>query len=291
MDHGAGGLRAARVGATEHSRAGVGRRRADVAGCDRGAEGRGWLPAIMRVDWRTPLVSLTLPLVVSRDALLANLFLHYTFDVWMRRSFPGCPFERYADDAVVHCRSKAEAQAVVEAIRGRFAQCHLELHPTKTRIVYCQDDDRPEKHEIVKFDFLGYTFQPRRAKNRWGKFFVSFLPAMSTKAAKAVRKKIREWRMASTRSNQRLEDLAQCRQSGGPGLDELLRSVLPVQVRPSPSSSERGPCCMGAAEIHAVPQTRTSLRALARPGRATGADPLRALATRRAARGWGVGAG
>jgi hypothetical protein len=140
--------------------------------------------------------------------LLANLFLHYAFDLWMRRTFPECPFERYADDAVVHCLSRAEAQAVVEAIRGRFAQCHLELHPTKTRIVYCQDDDRPGKHEHVQFDFLGYTFQPRRAKNRWGKFFVSFLPAISTKAAKAVRKTIREWRMASTRNNQRLEDLA-----------------------------------------------------------------------------------
>ena len=140
--------------------------------------------------------------------LLANLFLHYAFDVWMRRTFLGCPFERYADDGVVHCRSRVEAQAVVDAIRGRFAQCHLELHPTKTRIVYCQDDDRPEKHEIVTFDFLGYTFQPRRAKNRRGKYFVSFLPAISTKAAKAVRKRIREWQMASTRNNQRLEDLA-----------------------------------------------------------------------------------
>lgn len=140
--------------------------------------------------------------------LLANLFLHYGFDVWMRRHHPACPFERYADDVAIHCRSKGEAQAVVEAIRGRFAQCHLELHPTKTRIVYCKDDDRPGDHEHVSFDFLGYTFQPRRAKNRWGKFFVSFLPAMSTKAAKAVRKTIREWRLASTRNNQQLEDLA-----------------------------------------------------------------------------------
>ena len=140
--------------------------------------------------------------------LLANLFLHYAFDVWMRRHFPACPFERYADDAVVHCRSKEEAQMVLEAIRGRLVQCRLTLHPTKTRIVYCQDDDRPEKHEHVKFDFLGYTFQPRRAKNRWGKYFVSFLPAISTKAAKAIRKTIREWKMASRRSNQRLEDLA-----------------------------------------------------------------------------------
>ncbi len=141
--------------------------------------------------------------------LLANLFLHYAFDLWMQRTFPQVRFERYADDAIVHCRSERQACAVLEAIRDRFRQCGLELHATKTRIVYCQDDDRPGKAESVKFDFLGYTFQPRRAKNRGGRYFVSFLPAMSAKAAKTVRATIREWRMASTRNNQRLEDLAQ----------------------------------------------------------------------------------
>jgi len=140
--------------------------------------------------------------------LLANLFLHYAFDLWMQRTFPRVPFERYADDAIVHCRSERQARMVLEAIRRRFEQCGLELHPTKTQIVYCKDDDRHGEYERVAFDFLGYTFQPRRAKNRWGKFFVNFLPAMSTKAAKAVRATIREWRMASTRNNQRLEDLA-----------------------------------------------------------------------------------
>jgi RNA-directed DNA polymerase len=140
--------------------------------------------------------------------LLANLFLHYAFDVWMQRRFPSVPFERYADDVAVHCKTEREAKFVLEAIRGRFEQCHLKLHPTKTRIVYCKDDDRPGDYEHVRFDFLGYTFQPRRAKNRRGKFFVSFLPAISTKAAKAIRKKIREWHMASTRNNQQLEDLA-----------------------------------------------------------------------------------
>jgi RNA-directed DNA polymerase len=140
--------------------------------------------------------------------LLANLFLHYAFDRWMLRTFPHVQFERYADDAIVHCRTERQARVVLDAIRGRFVQCGLELHPTKTRIVYCKDDDRPQEHEHVAFDFLGYTFQPRRAKNRWGKFFVSFLPAMSATAAKAVRTTIREWRMASTRNNQRLEDLA-----------------------------------------------------------------------------------
>jgi group II intron reverse transcriptase/maturase len=140
--------------------------------------------------------------------LLANLFMHYAFDAWMARSFPRVRFERYADDAVVHCVSEAQARSVLEAIRKRLADCGLELHPTKTKIVYCMDDDRPGEHEHIAFDFLGYTFQPRRARNRYGKFFVSFLPAVSNKAAKAVRKTIREWRMASTRNNQSLEDLA-----------------------------------------------------------------------------------
>lgn len=140
--------------------------------------------------------------------LLANLFLHYAFDAWMRRNCPAIQFERYADDAIVHCRNEEQARQVLEAIRGRFKECGLELHPMKTRIVYCKDDDRRGSCEHVAFDFLGYTFQPRRAKNRWGKHFVSFLPAISNKAAKTIRKTIREWRMASTRNNQQLEDLA-----------------------------------------------------------------------------------
>ncbi len=140
--------------------------------------------------------------------LLANLFLHYAFDAWMQRTYPAVGFERYADDGLVHCRSESQAKAVREAIRVRFEQCGLELHPTKTQIVYCKDDDRRGEYEHIKFDFLGYTFQPRRAKDRWGKHFVGFLPAISTKSARAIRKTIREWRLASTRNNQRLEDLA-----------------------------------------------------------------------------------
>jgi RNA-directed DNA polymerase len=140
--------------------------------------------------------------------LLANLFMHYAFDRWLQRTWPSVAFERFADDAVVHCQSREEAESVLIAIRDRLRECGLELHPMKTRIVYCKDDDRPGTHEHVSFDFLGYTFQPRRAKNRWGKFFVSFLPAISTKAAKAIRARIRDWKLASTRNNQSLEDLA-----------------------------------------------------------------------------------
>ena len=140
--------------------------------------------------------------------LLANLFLHYAFDLWMQRTFPHLCFERYADDVIVHCRDESQAQSVLEAIRQRLAECGLELHSEKTRIVYCKDANRKLRHDNVAFDFLGYTFQPRRARNRKGRNFVSFLPAISSKAAKGVRQTVRQWRMASTRNNQSLEDLA-----------------------------------------------------------------------------------
>jgi group II intron reverse transcriptase/maturase len=168
-----------------------------------------WLRApVQRPDGTMEVRTKGTPQGCVISPLIANLFLHYAFDLWMRRNYPGIQFERYADDAIVHCRSKRQAEVVLRAIRDRFSWCKLELHPTKTRIVYCKDDDRRGEHEHVAFDFLGYTFQPRRAKNRYGKFFVSFLPAISTKAAKKIRKTIREWRLASARNNQRLEDLA-----------------------------------------------------------------------------------
>lgn len=140
--------------------------------------------------------------------LLANLFMHHAFDDWMRRHFPRVQFVRYADDAVVHCVSQAEAEYVLRAVRERLLQCGLELHPEKTKLVYCKDDDRRGEFENISFDFLGYTFQPRRARNYRGKFFVSFLPAISNKAAKRIRATIRNWRIAATRNNQSLEDLA-----------------------------------------------------------------------------------
>jgi RNA-directed DNA polymerase len=142
--------------------------------------------------------------------VLANLFLHHAMDDWLRRHHPQVPFERYADDAILHCRSEAQAKEILEAVRKRLRKCGLELHPEKTRIVYCKDDDRRRKDpEHVRFDFLGYTFQPRRAKNRWGKYFVSFLPAISSKAAKRIRATMRGWKLAATRNNRSLEDLAE----------------------------------------------------------------------------------
>ena len=140
--------------------------------------------------------------------LLSNLFMHYAFDEWLRRNHPSIQFARYADDAIVHVRSLHEAEALLAAIRERLAECGLELHPEKTKIVYCKDDDRRGSHEQTSFDFLGYTFRPRRAKNRHGKLFISFLPGVSSKAAKSIRATIRSWRLGATRSNQRLEEIA-----------------------------------------------------------------------------------
>lgn len=119
--------------------------------------------------------------------MLANLYLHYAFDAWMRRAFSSLPFERYADDVIVHCTSQAQAEQVRDAIARRLAECSLQLHPDKTRIVYCKQDGRPGSYEHESFDYLGYTFRPRKAKNKTGQYFVSFSPAVSNTAAKAMR--------------------------------------------------------------------------------------------------------
>jgi RNA-directed DNA polymerase len=139
--------------------------------------------------------------------LLSNLFLHYVFDQWMHKHYSEVPFERYADDGICHCKTLAQAQQLRAALERRFAECHLELHPQKTRVVYCKDDDRRGAYPDHSFDFLGYTFRPRRSKNRWGKFFISFTPAVSNKAAKAMRSTLRSWALHN-RSDKSLEDLA-----------------------------------------------------------------------------------
>jgi RNA-directed DNA polymerase len=168
-----------------------------------------WLRApVARPDGTTQPRSKGTPQGGVISPLLANLFLHYAFDLWLGRSYPALRFERYADDAIVHCRSHGEAQAVLKAIGERLGQCGLELHPMKTRIVYCKDYRRRGKHEHISFDFLGYTFRPRQAKGRGGKNFTGFLPAISGKAAQAIRAQIRQWRIATSRTHQQLEDIA-----------------------------------------------------------------------------------
>ncbi len=132
--------------------------------------------------------------------------MHYAFDKWMDREFPGCPFERYADDAVIHCNTEAQARSLWTALAERLGSLGLELHPDKTKVVYCKDAKRRGDSEHISFYFLGYTFRARLAKGRRG-FFVNFSPAMSTKAKKAVGKKIRDWHL-NRRSGTDLTGLA-----------------------------------------------------------------------------------
>ena len=108
---------------------------------------------------------------------------------------------------IVHCRTEAEALEVRAAIAERMEECRLELHPIKTKIVYCKDEDRRRRYPSEKFDFLGYGFQPRRSKNRFGKYFVNFSPAISDAAGKAIRTEIRSWNL-HLRSDKAIEDLS-----------------------------------------------------------------------------------
>jgi RNA-directed DNA polymerase len=140
--------------------------------------------------------------------LISNIFMHHAFDEWMRKTFPDLSFERYADDAVVHCRSEKQAKYVRDAIAQRLALYKLELHTEKTKIVYCKDALRRGTYAHERFDFLGYTFRPRSARNPEGRLFVSFSPAISDKAAKEIRATICGWRL-NRRTNATLSELAQ----------------------------------------------------------------------------------
>lgn len=139
--------------------------------------------------------------------LLANLFLHYAFDVWISKHYPRVPFERYADDAICHCQTEEQAKQVMAALEERFKHCGLKLHPEKTKVVYCKDDNRPGSSTQEKFDFLGFTFRPRLSRNRWGKHFVNFSPAASSKAMRKMSQRMRNWKL-HLRTGETLEDLA-----------------------------------------------------------------------------------
>lgn len=145
--------------------------------------------------------------------LLANLFLHYAFDRWLKTNHPQNPFERYADDVIVHCHSQKEAVLLLEAISNRMLECNLELHPQKTKVVYCRDEDRREEYDKTSFDFLGFTFQPRGAKDRKGRIHLRFLPAISGKALKRIVSEIRGWKLLKVTSIT---------------IEEIARSINPI---------------------------------------------------------------
>ena len=139
--------------------------------------------------------------------VLANLFLHYVFDDFMSKEFPNISWVRYADDGALNCVSIKQAKYIIKVLDKRFKTFGLELNLSKTKIVYCKDDDRKDNYENISFDFLGYTFKPRKAKSKYGKYFTSFLPAMSNKAQKAVRKEIRNWRL-QLKTDKTIKDIA-----------------------------------------------------------------------------------
>ncbi|NHB98904.1 reverse transcriptase [Photorhabdus stackebrandtii] len=127
--------------------------------------------------------------------MLANLFLHYALDTWLTRHHPETVFERYADDAVLHCKTRCGAEYLLGELRNRMEECKLVLHPDKTKVVYCKDSNRKGKHEWISFDFLGFTFRPRKAMAKQGAVFTSFAPAISKKALKRIGTRIKKWKI------------------------------------------------------------------------------------------------
>lgn len=139
--------------------------------------------------------------------LLANLYLHYAFDLWIVREYRHIPFERYADDIIIHAKNEKQAKLLLARLQERLNQCYLELHPQKTKIVYCKDADRTDDYPNISFTFLGFEFRPRSAKNKYGKLFCNFLPAISRQALTEVKRTVRAWRLMWC-SEKSLEDLS-----------------------------------------------------------------------------------
>jgi group II intron reverse transcriptase/maturase len=155
-----------------------------------------WLQAPLQLpDGTLQLRDRGTPQGSAVSPVLANLFMHYAFDTWLTRNYPGVQFERYADDAVVHCVTEHQAREVLAALRDRMEEVGLRLHPDKTRIVYCKDRARRGSYEHIAFTFLGFTFQPRQAQDKNGRRFVSFLPAISNDALKRIGAVVRSWRL------------------------------------------------------------------------------------------------
>jgi RNA-directed DNA polymerase len=167
-----------------------------------------WLAApLERPDGALEQRSKGTPQGSAVSPILANLFMHFAFDSWMARNFPGCPFERYADDVVVHCTSRRQAEHVLGQIAGRIQEVGLRLHPDKTRIVYCKDGRRRAEHKHTSFTFLGYAFRARGARTKNGRIFTGFLPAVSPEALKAKSVELRGMRI-HRRTDLSLDDLA-----------------------------------------------------------------------------------
>ena len=212
--------------------------------------------------------------------VLANLFLHYAFDVWMARNHPDKPFARYADDGVAHCRSKKEAEKLRESLQKRLAECGLELHPEKTRIVYCKDDDRRGDYPETKFDFLGYG--PRTSTESTS----STSPRRS-----ATRRKRPCGRAHASKAGQDLRRPVPDVQSGHQGVGQLLWALLQIGTVFRPLAHEPGLGPLGPTEVPEIRQTQAASGALARQDCQARPETIRPLANGDLSRGWMMGAG
>lgn len=188
-----------------------------------------WLTASMERDGKTIVRDRGTPQGGVISPILANLFLHYAFDLWMRRAYPDLPRCRYADDGLVHCRTEQEAEAVKAALQARLAECQLEMHPSKTRIVYCKVTGRRGAYPNVTFDFLGYCFRPRRVMRPSDRKVIGgYTPAVSPAALKAMRATIRDLNIRRM-THVSLADIAQ-------KLNPLLRGWIAYYGRYTPSA-------------------------------------------------------
>ena len=170
-----------------------------------------WLAApIQMPDGRVADRERGTPQGSAASPVLANLFMHYAFDTWLEREFPAVRFERYADDAVVHCATRRQAEEVLAALAARMAEVGLELHPEKTKIVYCKDRKRRQPYDgPCKFTFLGYEFRARKAPTGDGtSMFTAFLPAVSRDALKRMSGEVRRWRI-NLRTTSDIAELAE----------------------------------------------------------------------------------
>ena len=139
--------------------------------------------------------------------LLANLFLHYALDAWMRRELRSVRFCRYADDGVIHCQSEAQARLVLRRLGERLRECGLELHPEKTKIIYCRDVNRTGTYPSIQFTFFGYTFRHQKAVDKYGRIYVNFSPGVSCEALSVMRQTVRKWHV-QLMNHKELRDLS-----------------------------------------------------------------------------------
>src|SRR3954470_5945256 len=212
--------------------------------------------------------------------VLANLFLHYAFDLWMARAHPELPWCRYADDGLVHCRTEQEAQAVKADLQIRLAECQLEMHPTKTKIVYCKDGQRTGKYPIWKFDFLGYTFRPRLVKKLQAEQYVLELHPCRQRGGAQEHAADDPGVELSPADPEHTGGHSPQAQSNPPGLDGVLRAVLPLRAVSAVPPRQQDPGGVGEAKVQTLWRSQDTGRSL--PGNHIKEEPasLRALAER-----------